>query len=148
MSGHPRVVGFLQRAVNHELSAVQQFTLQAARAEALGLRALAEELRTGAREELAHAEAFAAGLLTLGADARPGLTRALPVGRSREELLRFGLATEAEAVRLYDEARRFCERIGDAGHHALFARILEDEVRHHRELEQRIETPGSAQARR
>lgn len=145
MSGHPRVVGLLQRALNHELGAAQQFILQAVRAEALGLRALAEDLRTGAREELVHAEAFAAGLLALGADARPGLTRALPVGRSREELLRFGLATEAEAVRLYEEARRFCERIGDAAHRALFARILEDEVRHYRELEKQIKASGIVQ---
>ncbi len=138
MSRHPRVVSFLQRALNHEFGAAQQFTLQAVQAEALGLRPFAEDLRTGAHEELGHAEAFAAGLVALGATAQPGLIRAPSIGRTQEELMRFGLATETEAVRLYSEALRFCESIGDLRHGTLFARILDDEVRHLRALEQRI----------
>jgi bacterioferritin len=148
MPGHPRLIGLLQRALDHEFGAAQQFTLQAEQADALGLRELAAGLRASAREELGHAGAFAARLLTLGAAPRAGLTRALPIGRTREELLRYGLATEAAAVRLYEEARRFCERIGEAGHGALFGRILEEEVRHYRELEEQIDAPSAAPARR
>jgi bacterioferritin len=147
MSGHPRVVSFLQRALDHEFCAAQQFTLQAVQAEVQGMPELATELRMAAREELGHAEAFGAGLSALSITARSGAPRALPVGRSREDLLRFGLETEAAAIRLYSEARRFCETIGDAGNGALFARILDDELNHYRDLEKRLGSTGGAQAR-
>ena len=60
--------------------------------------------------------------------------RAPQVGRSHVELLRFGLATEADAIGLYREAKQLCERIGAEGNCERFARILEDEVSHHHKL--------------
>lgn len=139
MNGHPRVIAYLQRALAHEFAAAAQFTLQAVQASALGLARLAEGLREGAREELGHAEAFAARLLAIGVTPRTvGPSRMPPAGRTHEELLRFGLATEEEAIRLYREAAEFCRRIGDDGNAALFARILDEEITHCRELEQAL----------
>lgn len=145
MKGHPRVIAYLQRAVSHEFSAAQQFTLQAVQAECLGLGPFANELRAGTLEELRHAEAFCRRLHELGAGS-PSVqaVAARPVGRTLEELLRFGLATEADAMRLYAEALRFCERIADADNAALFARIYEDEWRHYQELERRLHEHGMA----
>ncbi len=143
MSGHPRIIGYLQRAVNHEFSAAQQFTLQAVLAESWRLPELAAELRDGAREELQHAEVFIGQMLRLGVTPRAGQPRAPQSGRSHVELLRYGLATEAEAVRLYEEATRFCERIGDAANHAAFARILDDERQHQQHLERRLRALGA-----
>lgn len=143
MPGHPRLIGLLQRALDHEFGAAQQFTLQAGQAEALGLRELAAELRTGAREELGHAESFIARLLALGATPRPGCPRALPVGRSQEELLRYGMATEAAAIRLYEEAHRFCELCGSEADRDVFAHILSEEIDHHRSLERRWRNLGA-----
>ena len=140
MSGHPRVIGYLQRAVNHEFSAAQQFTLQAVLAESWRMPELADELRSAAREELVHAEAFILRLVEMGVTPGAGQLRAPPVGRSQAELLRYGLATEVEAVRLYREAGRFCEGIGDVTHYELFARILNDEQQHQGDLERRLLT--------
>jgi bacterioferritin len=142
MIGHPRLIGYLQRAVEHELGAAQQYTLQAVQAAALGNAAFAAVLREDAREELEHAEAFAQRLLVLGSTLRAGQSRAPQVGRSQEELLRFGLATEATAMRLYSEAGDFCRRIGDRENAELFDRIFDDEVRHYRKLEQDLGKSG------
>lgn len=142
MKAHPRVIAYLQRAASHEFSAVQQLTLQAVQAEMLGLVPLASELRQGVQEEIQHAEQFVGQMLRLGVMPCPSQLRALPVGRTHAELLRFGLATEAEAIRLYREASQFCERITDQDNCALFTRILADEVQHHSHIEGAIKALG------
>ena len=143
MSGHPRVIGYLQRALDHEFGAAQQFTLQAGQADVLGLPSLAAELRTAASEELAHAGAFIARLYALGGTPRAGNAGAAGIGRTQQELLRHGLATEASAIRLYTEAARFCQQIGDHANLDVFARILGDEEQHYQELQRRIESLGT-----
>ena len=144
MIGHPRIISYLQRAVNHEFNAAQQYTLQAGSAETWGLQDLAGKLRRDAREELEHAEAFITHMMHLGATPRAGQPpRAPRVGETHAELLGFGLATELEAIRLYSEAVRYCEQIGDADCHALFSRILKDEQDHARGLEQSFAALGA-----
>lgn len=143
MKGHPRVIGYLQRAVNHEFNAAQQYTLQAVQAEVWGMKPLTDKLREGVREELRHAEEFLRRMYALGVTPHAGQPRAPQVGRSHAELLRFGLATEAEAIRLYREACQFCERIADVDNREIFARILQDEVHHHQELERQLQALGA-----
>lgn len=143
MSGHPRVIGYLQRAVSHEFGAAQQFTLQAVLAESWNLPTLATELRTGAREELEHAEAFIGHLVRLGITPGVSQPRLPPVGHSHAELLQYGLVTEMAAMRLYEEAAQFCSRTGDSVHYALFTRILGDEKQHLQELEHRLQALGT-----
>lgn len=137
MAGHPRVVALLHRALNHELGAVQHCVLQAGQADRLGLRRLAEELRESARDELAHAEAFAARLLDCGMPLRPAGAPVPPIGRSHEDLLRRSLALEVAAVRLYEESVRVCRTLGESASEALFARVLAEEWGHLRALETR-----------
>ncbi len=144
MNGHPRVIGYLQRALNHEFNASQQYTLQAVQAERWGIQALAQELREGVREELRHAEVFIQHLLALGVTPQAAPVRSPAIGRSHEELLRQGLATEAEAVRLYKEACWFCQHHGDEVHREVFARILKDEEDHSRELERQLDALGAS----
>lgn len=144
MNAHPRVIGYLRRALSHELLAVQQCILQAATASRLGLQALAGQLRGDARDELAHAEAFAGQLLSCGAGLHAGQSHAPRVGRTQLEILQFGLATEADAVRLYSEAGAYCARIGDDSNYALFARICEDERHHQQGIERELQALGGA----
>ena len=138
MMGHPRVIGYLQRAVNHEFSAAQQYTLQAVQAEQLGLKPFASELRVGVSEELRHAEEFISRMYRLGTTPRAGQMCEAQVGRTYAEMLEYGLATEAAAIRLYEEASRFCQQIGDTGNSELFLRILDDEVSHYEDLARQI----------
>lgn len=138
-----RVISYLQRAVNHEFSAAQQYTLQATTAARWGMSELAEKLRGDAREELEHAEAFLGQMLARGVTLRVGDTRTLPIGRSRAEVLKFGMETEQAAVRLYREAAGFCQQIGDVSGAELFARILRDEEKHFDELAREFAVAGS-----
>lgn len=143
MIGHPRIVSYLQRAVNHEFGAAQQYTLQAGTAERWGMRELADQLRRDAREELEHAEAFIVQMLRLGITPHPAQPRNPQIGRTHGELLRFGLETEADAIKLYGDASRFCGQIGDDDSQSLFARILQDEEHHARELERLLQGLGA-----
>ena len=143
MTGHPRIIAYLQRAVSHEFTAAQQYTLQAGSAENWGMGDLATKLRRDAGEELEHAEAFIKQMLRLGAEPRSSQPRTPRVGRSHVELLRFGLATEQDAIRLYDEAARFCEQIGDSDNYLLFTRILKDEEDHAAGLQQSLAALGA-----
>ena len=142
MKGHPRIIGYLQRAVNHEFGAAQQYTLQAGAAESWGMRDLADKLRCDAREELEHAEAFIVQMLRLGSAPHTGLPRVPQIGSTHAELLQFGLRTEMDAVSLYRAASRFCEQIGDKEHYELFERILKDEEHHTQELQRLLQALG------
>ena len=142
MKCHPRVISYLQRAINHEFSATQQYTLQAVQADLLGLSKFAAELRLGVQEEIRHAEEFIGRMMRLGATPHGGQPYSPPIGRSYAEMLRFGLATEAEAIRLHREAAHFCEHSGDAENHALFVRIHDDEVHHYHDLERALQALG------
>lgn len=145
MKAHPRTISYLQRALNHEFGATQQYAMQAALAESLGLDAFAKALREGVDEELRHAGILLRAMYALGVTPHAGQPRPPRVGQTQSEMLVFGHQTETDAIRLYREACRFCDSIGDRSHAALFAAILEDEIRHCRELEQQL---GSAHASR
>jgi bacterioferritin len=74
-------------------------------------------------------------LLKLGA--APHATQLPPVrlGRTLEEMIAIDRVLEVEAVRLYEEAAAYCARVRDFAHHALFAKILRDELQHLQELD-------------
>jgi bacterioferritin len=143
MAAHPRVIGYLQRALNHEFSAAQQYTLQAVQAEAWGLQSLATELREGVQEELRHAEVFIARMYAAGVTPHAGQPRAPRIGSSHADMLRSGLATEQDAIRLYREAGIFCQRSGDHENFAVFSRILADEEQHRQDLERQLVALGA-----
>lgn len=138
MKAHPRTISYLQRALNHEFGAAQQYAMQAALADTLGLGDFATELREGVQEELRHANMLLLAIYALGTTPNTGQPRAPRVGRSQTEMLRFGFDTESDAIRLYREACRFSSGVGDERHAALFAAILEDEISHCREIERQL----------
>jgi bacterioferritin len=110
MSVDPRTLGWLSRALTHEMSAVQQYLAQSVLARLWGDEALAKHLRHEAIEE-----------------AR--------LGRSVDDLLVADRVLEVDAVRLYDEALAHARRMRDADNAALLESILAEEVAHVRELD-------------
>lgn len=65
-AAHPRVLGYLGRALSLELSAVQQYMTQASLVELWGEAEAAERLRQETVEELGHAERLVQRMLQLG----------------------------------------------------------------------------------
>ena len=133
---HPRVLGFLGRALSLELSAVQQYMTQASLAELWGHPEAADRFRRETVEELRHAERLVQRMLALGV--APGASQLRPADTASDlaGLLRLDAALEADLIQHYAEAVRFCVLIGDADHDTFFRALWQEEQQHGEELAQ------------
>ncbi|MBS3936056.1 MAG: bacterioferritin [Sulfuritalea sp.] len=125
-----RLVGFLLRALGHEMAAAQHYLMQANLVELWGQPGLAAGLRADAQDELRHAETLMRRLLAYGV--APGGAQLFPVrlGRSVAELLAANRAVELAAVRLYEEALEYCRRMRNTTDGGVFADLLDEELKH------------------
>lgn len=126
----PRTLGWLQRALTHELGAVQQYMAQAVLAGLWGETALADELRQEAQQELGHAQALMQRLIELGAAPAAGAMAPARLGRNPAELWAANQVLEREAVSLYEQAWAHAQRLRDHDTAALLHPILQDEAAH------------------
>lgn len=131
----PRIVGYLDRAVAHELSAVQQYLAQARLTALWGMEDVSRRLRRDALEELEHADRFITRMFHYGVAPRGSQLAPARLGRSLSELLARNRELEMDAVRLYDEGAVYCRRAGAVDDAALFEAILEEELEHVREID-------------
>ncbi|MGF1548522.1 MAG: bacterioferritin [Thiotrichales bacterium] len=135
MWANPRVSGYLTEALQHEMTAVQQYLTQASLCRMWGYETHAGAFRTEANEELAHAELLIERMLALGLV--PNATRLSPVrpGRDLREMLLVDRKLELDAVLLYEAAARGSARLRDFESARLFERLLVDEEAHVREID-------------
>jgi bacterioferritin len=142
------VLGYLGRALSHELSAVQQYLTHAELAALWGIEDVAAHFREEATGEQEHAARLARRMLELGA--MPNASQLTPVraGPSLLELLEADRVMELRAVELYREAANYCALINDAFDRELFTTLMNEELGHTHELEAWIEQlRGQAVAR-
>ncbi len=135
MSVDPRTLGWLARALSHEMSAVQQYLAQSVLARLWGDETLAAHLRKEAIEELGHAERLMERLILLGVAPSAGNLPPARLGRAVEDLLAADRVLEVDAVRLYQEALVHARRMRDADSAALLEEILGEEMAHVQELD-------------
>jgi len=135
MSVDPRTLGWLARALTHEMRAVQQYLAQSVLARLWGDESLAEKLRHEAVEEMEHAERLMERLILLGVAPSAGNLPPARLGRSVEALLAADRTLEVDAVRLYQEAAAHARRMRDADSAALLEAILADELAHVQKLD-------------
>lgn len=135
MSVDPRTLGWLARALTHEMSAVQQYLAQSVLARLWGDEALATKLRHEAVEELEHAERLMERLILLGVAPSAGNLPPARLGRSVDDLLAADRVLEVDAVRLYQQAVEHARRMRDADNAALLEAILAEEVAHVQEID-------------
>jgi len=130
-----RVLGYLGRALSHELSAVQQYLTHAGLAELWGMEEIASHFRQEANEEQEHAQRLIARLIEFGAI--PNASQLIPVraGLSLIELLQADRLLELQAVALYREAAQYCALIDAPDDQALFAALHDEELDHVRQLD-------------
>ncbi|MEO1003848.1 MAG: ferritin-like domain-containing protein [Cyanobacteria bacterium J06638_7] len=133
-AAHPRVLGYLGRALSLELSAVQHYMTLASLLESWGDTEAAQRCRQETVEEMRHAEAIVRRMLALGV--APGASQLRPVdhGPDLAALLRCSMALEDDLVALYAEAVRFCLLVGDTAGEAFFQQLWTDERHHGQEL--------------
>ena len=135
MSVDPRTLGWLARALTHEMGAVQQYLAQSVLARLWGDEALASKLRHEAVEELGHAERLMERQILMGVAPSAGNLPPARLGRSADELLAADRVLEVDAVRLYQEALAHAQRMRDPDSAALLESILGEEIAHVREID-------------
>ncbi len=130
MKGDDKVIGFLNKALYNELTAINQYFLHAKMLKNWGLKALAEHEHHESIDEMKHADALAERILFL--DGLPNFQALgkLKIGETPAEILRCDLALELEAVPLLREAIAYCESVSDYISRKLFADILDSEEEH------------------
>lgn len=135
MSADPRTLGWLSRALAHEMRAVQQYLAQSVLARLWGNAELAAELRREADEELAHAERLMERLIQLGVAPAAGNILPARLGRNAADLLAADRELEVDAVHLYREAAAHARRMRDADSAALLEGLLAEELKHVEEID-------------
>ena len=140
MSVDSRTLGWMTRALGHEMTAVQQYLAQSVLARLWGDAQLAADFRQEAMEELDHAAALMEQLILHGVVPSAGSLPPARLGRSTAELHAQDAVLEASAVRLYQDALRHAQRVRDPDSAALFARLLDEESEHL----QRVQTSEGA----
>ncbi|MGE0048466.1 MAG: bacterioferritin [Acidithiobacillus sp.] len=143
MRPHPRIAGFLGRALSHEFLAVQQYLVQSRLCRLWGWQDWAESFARESREELEHAGLLSDQLLRMGIAPSAGTLRPSRPGRDLREMLEQDVAIEWSAVELYAEALDFSQRMRDAPTASLFAQLLEDEKGHLMHLQETISSLGT-----
>jgi bacterioferritin len=130
MQGDAKVIGFLNKALYNELTAINQYFLHAKMLKNWGLKTLAAHEHHESIDEMKHADALAERILFL--DGLPNFQALgkLRIGETPVEILRCDLALELEAVPLLREAIAHCETVSDFVSRQLFADILNSEEEH------------------
>lgn len=138
MTNNARLMGYLMRALNHEMAAVQQYLTQSALTGLWGMTVHSEQFRSEAEEELEHVERLTRHMLRLGIFSSGTLLPPARSGRTLEEMLLIDRNLEIEAIRMYEEAAHYCARMRDGETRDLFAGLMRDELEHLKKLDRKL----------
>ncbi|MCT4557217.1 MAG: bacterioferritin [Pelagimonas sp.] len=138
MKGDSKVIEYLNGALRIELTAVSQFWLHYRLQKDWGYGKLAAKMREESIEEMEHADKLIDRIIFL--EGHPNLQTLDPlrIGENVRETLVCDLETEEEAVKYYNEARKYCDEVGDYASMQLFQDLIMDEQGHVDFLETQI----------
>jgi len=139
MLGDAKVVEYLNKALKHELTAVNQYWLHYRILDNWGYLDLAKKWRVESIEEMQHADLLVARILFLDGHPNMQSLNALRIGQSVQEILDCDLAAENEARTLYLEAAKYCDDVNDRVSQNLFEKLTTDEEHHIDFLETQLE---------
>ena len=130
MKGHKDVVELLNEVLTAELTAVNQYFVDAKIMANWGYARLAEKFREDSIDEMRDAEKLTDRILYL--DAVPNFQRlgTVRVGETVKEKLELALRVEQEAIERLNRAIEKSVAVGDNGSRDLFATILAGEEEH------------------
>jgi len=130
MRGDQRVVEYLNKALRHELAAVNQYWLHYRILDNWGYKEFAKTWREESIEEMRHADKLVARILFL--DGQPNMQSLdqLRIGRGVKEIIECDLAVEMDARALYLEAAQYCVTVNDRVSRNLFEELTTDEEKH------------------
>jgi bacterioferritin len=142
MKGDPKVIDFLNQALRHELTAVNQFWLHYRLLDNWGLKDLAKKWRKESIEEMEHADKLIDRIIFLDGFPNMQVLDPLHIGQNVQEVLDCDLKAEYSARALYEEAATHCHAARDYVTRDLFEGLMKDEEGHIDFLETQIDLVG------
>ena len=138
MQGDPQIIDLLNDVLTAELTAVNQYFLDAKMYDNWGYERLAERFRSESIDEMKDADHLIERLLYL--EGHPNLQRlgTIRTGESPVEKLSLALVLEHEAIARLNPGIALCVERGDNGSRDLLAEILEGEEDHADWLESQL----------
>ncbi len=139
MKGDAKVVDYLNRALRHELTAVNQYWLHYRLMDDWGLKNLAKTWRKESIEEMEHADKLIDRIIFLDGFPNMQVLDPLHIGQNVKEVLECDLQAEYSARALYQEAATYCREAKDYVSKDLFEKLMADEEHHIDFLETQID---------
>lgn len=143
MKGDTEVVEYLNKALRHELTAVNQYWLHYRLLDNWGYRSLAKKWRQESIEEMQHADKLIERIIFLEGGPNMQTLDTLHIGQTVKEVIERDLQAEVEARALYEEAAAYCHAAKDYVTHRLFEELMRAEEDHIDFLETQLDLIGS-----
>jgi bacterioferritin len=139
MKGDVKVISFLNKALENELTAINQYFLHAKMYKNWGFKKLYEKEYHESIDEMKHADQLVERILFL--EGLPNLQNIgkILIGENTQEMLLCDLKLEQIAVPDLKDAIAYCETVKDYVSRELFEHILESEEEHIDWLETQLE---------
>ena len=139
MRGHDEVIELLNEVLTAELTAVNQYFVDAKMLSNWGFERLGSKFREDSIDEMKDADQLIERILYL--DGLPNLQRlgTVRVGETAHEKLDLALDVEKEAIERLNRGIELCVRVGDNGSRQLLEAILQGEEEHADWIESQLE---------
>ena len=113
MKGDPKVIDFLNKALRHELTAINQYWLHYRLLDNWGLKDLAKKWRKESIEEMEHADKLVERIIFFDGFPNMQVLDPLHIGQNVKEILDCDLKAEYSARALYEKAATHCHSVKD-----------------------------------
>jgi bacterioferritin len=130
MKGDTKVIEYLNKALRHELTAVNQYWLHYRLLDNWGYKTLAKQWRKESIEEMQHADKLIERIIFLDGVPNMQTLESLHIGQTVKEVLERDLQAEMGARALYQEAATHCHAAKDYVSRDLFEKLMADEEHH------------------